>query len=483
MLHTGLMVASTKADISGERTFERRNPVSGEVVTVAVAACTRAAVCAAEAAAAAFVAWSTRGPNARREVLCRAADLMLAAKDEFVDRMMAETGATAGWAHFNVQAAATILREAAAMTTQVAGEVIPSDRPNTLALAMRRPAGVVLGIAPWNAPIILGVRAVAMPLACGNTVVLKASEVCPSTHALIGEILIEAGVPEGAVNVITTTAEDAGAVVNALIDHPAIRRINFTGSTRVGRLVAERAARWLKPVLLELGGKAPLVVLDDADLEAAVDATIFGAFMNQGQICMSTERVIVDDAVAEDFTDRLAARARGLTVGNPKDANATLGALIGANSVSHAHALIDDALEQGATLAAGTLPSGVLMPAAVVSGVTPEMRLYREESFAPIVAVVRAKGPEAAIAAANDCEYGLAAAVFGSDIGRTMKVAMQIRSGICHVNGPTVHDEPQMPFGGIGSSGYGRFGGKAGVAEFTDLQWLTIATGPQHYPF
>ena len=214
--------------------------------------------------------------------------------------MAAETGSTAIWAGFNCMLAAGMVREAAAMTTQITGEVIPSDMPGSLALGYRQPVGVVLGIAPWNAPVILGVRAIAMPLACGNTVVLKASEMCPGTHRLIGEVLQEAGLPPGVVNVVTNAPKDAGEVVDALIAHPAVRRINFTGSSRVGKIIAKRCAEYLKPVLLELGGKSPLIVLDDADLDEAVNAAAFGAFANQGQICMSTERIVVDEKIADD---------------------------------------------------------------------------------------------------------------------------------------------------------------------------------------
>ena len=206
------------------------------------------------------------------------------------------------------------------MTTQIAGEVIPSDKPGCIAMAIRQAAGVVLSIAPWNAPVILGVRAVALPLACGNTVILKASEVCPGTHRLIGECLRDAGLPPGVLNVITNAPEDAPDLIEALIAHPAVRRINFTGSTRVGRIIAQTAAKYLKPVLLELGGKAPMLVLEDADLDEAVKAAAFGAYMNQGQICMSTERIIVVDAVADEFAAKFAAKVKTMPVGDPRKA-------------------------------------------------------------------------------------------------------------------------------------------------------------------
>jgi acyl-CoA reductase-like NAD-dependent aldehyde dehydrogenase len=373
-----------------------------------------------------------------------------------------------------------MLREAASLTTQVKGEVIPSDKPGVFALAVRKPAGVVLGIAPWNAPVILGVRAVATPLACGNTVVLKASEICPATHGLIVESLEAAGLPPGVVNLVTNDPDDAPAVVERLIAHPNVRRVNFTGSTRVGRRIGELCGHHLKPALLELGGKAPLVVLDDADLDAAVNAVVFGAFMNQGQICMSTERVIVADQVADEFVSRLAKRAAGLTAGAEGH---PLGSLVGMGAVEHVTALLADAEARGARVVARPAIDGVFASAGVVDAVTPTMRICSEESFGPLVAVVRVAGDAEAVAAANDTEYGLSASVFSRDISRALRVAHGISSGICHINGPTVADEPQMPFGGVKASGYGRFGGAAGIAEFTDLQWLTITTSPPHYPF
>jgi acyl-CoA reductase-like NAD-dependent aldehyde dehydrogenase len=359
--------------------------------------------------------------------------------------------------------------------------VIPSDKPGTLALAVRQPAGVCVGIAPWNAPVILGTRAVAMPLACGNTVVLKASELCPATHQLIGATLIEAGVPDGVINVVTNAPEDAAAVVHALIEHPAVKRINFTGSTRVGKIVAEAAARVLKPVLLELGGKAPLVVLDDADIDAAVDAAAFGAFMNQGQICMSTERIIVDEKIADEFVAKLVAKAKALPAGDPRG-HVVLGSLISQQAADRVEELIADAVAKGGKLVAGGTRDGTIMAATLVDHVTPSMRIYSEESFGPAKSIIRTSGVEEAIRVANDTEYGLSSAVFGRDITRALAVARRIDAGICHINGPTLNDEPQMPFGGMKGSGYGRFGGKAGIAEFTDLRWITIES-EQHYPF
>jgi benzaldehyde dehydrogenase (NAD) len=320
-------------------------------------------------------------------------------------------------------------------------------------MALREPVGVILGIAPWNAPIILGVRAIAVPLACGNSVILKASENCPRTHSLIIEAFAEAGFPEGTVNIVTNAPKDAADVVGTLIDHRAVRRINFTGSTAIGKVIAKRAAEHLKPCLLELGGKAPLIVLEDADLDEAVKAAAFGAFMNQGQICMSTERLIVVQAVLSEFVRRITAKAKSLSSGDPREGKSTLGAVVDVKTMHHVNSLIDDAVAKGATIVAGGKAESVLMPATVVDGVTRVMNIYSDESFGPVVGIIHALDEADAIRLANDSEYGLSAAVFTRDTARGLRVARQIRSGICHINGPTVHDEPQMPFGGVGASG------------------------------
>lgn len=479
MLINGLKVTAEKG-----ATFERRNPLDGTVATRAPAASPADALMAAEAAAEAFRTWSETGPGERRGLLLKAADKLEAKLPQFVEAVAAETGATGMWAGFNVMLAAGMIREAASLTTQIAGEVIPSDVPGSLSMGIRQPAGVVLGIAPWNAPIILGVRAIATPLACGNTVILKGSENCPRTHQLIVEAFVEAGFPAGVVNYVTNAPADAGAVVEAMVSHPAVRRVNFTGSTRIGKLIAQTCARYLKPAVLELGGKAPLVILDDADIDDAVNAAAFGCFANSGQICMSTERIIVDAKIADEFVRKFVAKAKSLPLGDPrKPEPVVLGSVIGMSTVEHCNALIDDALAKGAKLACGGKADSTLMPATLIDHVTPAMRIYHEETFGPVKAIVRVRSTEEAIACANDNEYGLSSAVFGRDIARAFNVARKIDSGICHVNAPTVHDEAQMPFGGVKGSGMGRFGGRAGIYEFTELRWITVQTTPRHYPF
>jgi acyl-CoA reductase-like NAD-dependent aldehyde dehydrogenase len=477
-----LLIAGKDVAATGGATFERRNPVTGQVASRAAAASIADANAAVDAAAAAFPKWSAMGPSARRAILNKAADALEARTPEFIALMADEIGATAGWAGFNCFLAAGMLREAAAMTTQVSGEVIPSDKPGCVSMALRSPAGVVLGIAPWNAPVILGVRAIAVPLAVGNTVVLKASEICPGVQRLIGRVLQDAGLPEGAINVVTNAPADAPQIVEALISHPAVKRVNFTGSTKVGKIIGELCGRHLKPAVLELGGKAPMVVLDDANLDEAVNGAAFGAFMNQGQICMSTERLVVDEKIADVFVAKFAAKARGLPAGDPRGGNVVLGSLVSVEAAEKVERLIQDAVAKGAKLVAGGRREGSIMDAAVLDHVKPGMEIYYEESFGPVVSVIRGSGDDALVAIANDTEYGLASAVYSQDINRAMSVAQRIQAGICHINAATVADEAQMPFGGVKGSGYGRFGGRYGVAEFTDVKWLTIESEP-HYPF
>jgi len=482
MHHAELYIDGSEGPASDGKRFERVNPITGEVATSAAAATVADAERAADAAARAFAEWSQSSAGERRRLLMAAADALLARGDEIVAAMKEEIGATEAWARFNVKLASEMLVEAGAMTTQIKGEVIPSNRPGTTAMALRVPVGVVFAMAPWNAPVILGVRSLATPLACGNTVVMKTSELCPRTHGLIVEAIASAGFPKGVLNVVSNAPNDAPAIVDALIAHPAVRRVNFTGSTRVGRIIAEAAAKHIKPALLELGGKAPFIVLEDADIDAAVAAAAFGAYMNQGQICMSTERIITVGEVGDRFVEAFARKVATLKAGDPREGNTPLGSMVSLEAANRIRELVQDAMGKGARMVAGGGGSGTLIDAIALDHVTPSMRLYSEESFGPVASIIRAASVDEAVSIANDNEMGLAAAVFGRDQARAMAVAARIESGICHVNGPTVHDEAQMPFGGVKSSGYGRFGGAVGIAEFTELRWITQQSGPLHYP-
>lgn len=482
MQNVQLLIHGQSVAASSGQTFERISPIDGSVASISAAATLSDVDRAIESAHEAFKTWSALSPTDRRLKLLKAADLMDQKTEQFIQTAIHEIGSTATWYGFNVHLAANMLREAAAMTTQIDGSIIPSDVPGNMAMGIRVPCGVIVGMAPWNAPVILATRALAMPLACGNTVVLKASEACPATHRLIGEVLHEAGIGDGVVNVITHAAQDAPQIVERLISHPLTKRINFTGSTHVGRIIAETAAKYLKPVLLELGGKAPVIVLDQADLDEAVNAVTFGAFFNQGQICMSTERVLVDEKIADIFIEKLVAKVKTIHAGNPLESNAPLGVLESLKAAARIGNLIEDAREKGANLPLGLDIDGAIMQPTIVVDVTKNMQIYAEESFGPVCTVQRFKTVDEAVELANDSEFGLSAAVFSQDLAQALAVAKRIESGICHINGATVHDEAQMPFGGVKQSGYGRFGSKVSVAEFTELRWVTIQTSSRHYP-
>lgn len=427
-------------------------------------------------AASAFEGWATTNADERATLLLRAADSLQDRLPDLRETAERELGASPAWINFNFDIARAMLAEAAKLAPLVGPAASDRDKKGVVQTIRRDPAGVVLGIAPWNAPITLAVRAVAAPLACGNTVVLKGSELCPETHRIVGEALNAAGFPQGVLGVVTTAPEDTEATVRRMISHPAVRRVNFTGSTRVGQLVAGIAAQHLKPCLLELSGNAPLIVLEDADLDRAADAAAFSAFFNQGQICMSTERIIVTETVADAFVVKLVERTRALTERHDRGESAWLGRLINATAAQRLTGLIEDARKWGGRLLIGGQSDGSWMAPAVIDGVSSAMRLYREEIFGPIAAVMRVADEDEAVAVANDSDFGLSASVFSSDRSRAMAVAERIETGMCHINGPTVHDDPRMPFGGLKSSGYGRFGGLSALEEFTELRWIADHT-------
>src|SRR5215211_1336215 len=477
-----LLIGGEWVDAKSGRECEQTNPYSGDVVGHAAAAGTDDVGLAVTAASDAFEAWGFGPPAARREILTKAADLMQERAEQIAGIVTEETGGTFGWGMFNVQLASGMMREAGAQAYAVVGEVIPSDIPGATALARRQPAGVVVGIAPWNAPVILGTRAIATPLAFGNTVILRGSELCPRTHAQIVQCVQDAGAPEGVINYLTNDPADASEVVEALIAHPKTRRVNFTGSTHIGKIIAETCGRHLTRCLLELGGKAPMIVMADADLNEAVNAANFGAFMHSGQICMATERIIVDSKIAGEFTDGLVAKASAMTVGDPTDPETMIGPLINKAHLDRISELVEDARAKGAEVKTGGEAEGPCYKPTVLTDVTPEMRIYSEESFGPVVPIFEYTEVDEAIRTANDTRYGLAGAVFSSDIPTALDVAQRIESGICHVNNSTVHDEPQMPFGGVKESGWGRFGGRAALDEFTDIQWTMVQGKPREYP-
>ena len=431
---------------------------------------------AADAAVLAFPGWAELPGSERATALIRAAERLSQHRLELADLAAQEVGASAGWIALNLSIAQRMLMQAATLVGAT-GETAVTGAPSHMRYRVRRhPAGVVLGIAPWNAPVTLAVRAVAAPLALGNTVVLKGSELCPRTHALVARALREGGLPEGVLGFVSNAPEQGHDVAEALIAHPAVRRVNFTGSTRVGRQIAMSCARHLKRSVLELSGKGSMLVLADADVAAAARVAAHAAFLNQGQICMSTDRIIVLESVADAFVEAFAAEAEALRAGQ---AGAPLGRVIGREAVARLRGLISDAVARGAVMVTGGEAVDDLVQPTVLDHVSFGMRIYEEEVFGPVAGIVRVGDADEAVSVANDSAFGLAAAVIGGDVAAARAVARRIETGIVHVNGSTVYDDPAMPFGGLKDSGYGRFGGPAAIEEFTELQWLTERDVPQ----
>jgi acyl-CoA reductase-like NAD-dependent aldehyde dehydrogenase len=377
-----------------------------------------------------------------------------------------------------------LLRQAAGSVYAPTGDVIPSDLPGVISMGLRQPVGVVAAIAPWNAALILSLRSITMPLALGNTVVLKPSEWSPITGGTLwGEIFAEAGLPAGVLNIVTNAPGEAAGIGDELVENPAVRRLNFTGSTPTGRRLAEACGRQLKRVVLELGGSAPLIVLGDADVQYAVDAAAFGAFIHQGQICMSTRRIIVERSIADEFTEKLVAKTAGLKVGDPKEPDTIIGPLINRQALSTVAARVQDAVERGARVLTGGETDGPCYRPTLVMDAPADAPFSYEETFGPVASIEIVDDADQAVERANATGYGLAAGIITGDNQRGFDLAARIQSGIVHVNDQTVGDEPQMPFGGVKDSGWGRFGGRAAVEEFTELRWVTVQAGARHFPF
>lgn len=453
--------------------FERLDPSTNLVASRAACGRVEDAEHMTAVAAANFSTWSTTHVDERAKILRRAKELMPKYRDRFAQLMLKEIGAVHDWVDFNIDVAGEAIEAAVALALKHPSSFAEDETSDSYII--RQPAGVCLAIAPWNAPIVLAMRAVVFPLAFGNCVILKASELSPATHSLIAEVLDEAGVPKGVISVMTNAPEHSEEVITSFIANPSIRRVNFTGSTRVGKIIAGIAAQHLKRCLLELGGKSPLIVLKDADLQLAAKEAVYGAFLNQGQICMATDRIIVEQAIAEEFIGILKGMIADLVSDNPRRKGVRLGPVASPSIASRLSALIEDALDKGATLVSGTQRRGQFIDATLLDHITPMMRIYSEECFGPIAGIYRVDSPEEAVTVANNCEYGLAAAIFTRDLPLARSMAHQLEAGACHINSATVKDDPAMPFGGVKSSGYGRFGSDACVDEFSEVRWITVA--------
>ena len=422
-------------------------------------------------------------PAERAAVFRRAATILEERKEEVVSWLIREAGSTRVKATMEWQAVLAMTHEVTSFPYRVAGRILPIDVADKESRVYRQPLGVVGVISPWTWPMYLNHRAVAAAVAVGNGVVVKPADDTPVTGGLlIAKILEEAGLPPGVLNVVVGSIEEVG---DGFTLHPVPRLISFTGSTRVGKHIGSLAATgdWLKRVALELGGNAPFVVLDDADLEQAVKAAVFGRFLHQGQICMSTNRIIVDTSIYDAFAEQFVAHVQKLKVGDPNDPGTAIGPVINTKQLKGMLKGIEQARNSGSKEALGGEPQGLVLPPHVFLNVKNETALAQAEQFGPVVPLIRADGEDEALRLANATQYGLSSAVFTRDEGRGLRFALQVQAGMTHINDITVNDSPNNPFGGEKNSGVGRFGGDWIIEEFTTDHWITVQNKPRPYPF
>lgn len=465
---------------SSGRVHEVREPATGNILSHVGLADRDDVIAAAARAAAAQMAWVRTPFEERAAVFRRAARLFETHSDEIVDWLVRETGSIAPKAEVEVHAAIGILNLSAAMPTEPQGIVLPSDG-SRISLARRMPHGVVGVISPFNFPLILSIRAISPALATGNAVVHKPdAQTAISGGFVIARIFEEAGLPGGLLHVLPGGAD----VGEAICTDPNIAMVAFTGSTGVGRRVGALAGEHLKRVSLELGGNNSLIILDDADVDIAASNARWGAWLHQGQICMTTGRILVHERIADAVVERLAQVGSALPVGDPTTRQVALGPLINERQLQRVHAIVQDTVAAGAVLKAGGTYEGLFYRPTVLDHVKPGMRTFDEEIFGPVASVTRFTTDDEAVLLANQTEYGLSAGVISASVSRALAVGNRLRTGLLHINDQTVADEPHVPFGGRGASGNGtRIGGPANWEEFTQWQWVTIEDQAHAYPF
>ncbi|MDJ0927242.1 MAG: aldehyde dehydrogenase family protein [Gammaproteobacteria bacterium] len=426
---------------------------------------------AVQTAQQAFESYSKLLASEREAILSRTAGLVEQHRQEFVDILVDEVGSPVGKAQFEVAYGIGCLRAAAGVARQVRGETIPPDTPGRLSMSIRQPLGVIASITPFNVPFLKHTKLSSTPLATGNTVVMLASEFASVTALRLAELYQEAGLPEGAFNVVTGMGADIG---DSLTAHPLTRVVMFTGSSRVGQHIVELCAPAKKRVILELGGKNPLIVLKDADIDAAAQAAAFGTFFFQGQACMASSRIYVERPVLDEFVAKFKGIGESLGMGDLRDPDTWLGPIISDRQRNRVRTHIEDARDKGATVVTGGEWIGNRCKPTILTGVEEGMTVCREETFGPVTSVYPVDSADEALEKANDTEFGLSAAVFTRDIDTALTLAQDIKSGMVHINAPTIADEPHVPFGGVGESGYGREGTDIDIDTLTEWKWITI---------
>ena len=457
------------------------NPSNGEVFARVHMANKEDIEDAIQSAYVAQKSWALTPPRQKEKVLLKAADLFEERAEEIKTILMQESGSVIAKCMFEIGMVADILRTAAGEARRVSGQTFTSNDPGVLSYSIRRPLGVIAGISPFNAPMILSTKKFAFALAAGNSFVLKPSSHTPVCGLVFGEVFRDAGLPDGVLNIIPCSSRDLGETFQT---DKRIAMITLTGSTRVGKMVAASAAMNLKKCTVELGGKSPTIVLGDANVDYAVDTAAFSIFMHQGQICMAGSRIIVEANIYDEFCEKFAAKVKTLKVGNPEDPTTIVGPLIEEAQCEFINGLVDDAVTKGANLLSGREHEGCFYKPTVVADIDESMTIFHEEAFGPAAAIVKARDMDHILELANNSNYGLSSAVITDNLSAALRLTEELDTGMVHVNGPTIQDEAHIPFGGVKESGMGREGGHFSIEEMTELKWVTVEGHlNHHYPF
>jgi aldehyde dehydrogenase (NAD+) len=455
-------------------TLNNLNPYNQELILKLQAASLVDVDSAYFAAERCFVSWSQSSPSERKSIILRVLEVVKNRREEIVHWLIQESGSTRLKANLEVDAVLGIINEAMTFPERMTTRELQSTDPERKSYAVQKPLGVIAVISPWNFPFHLSMRSVVTAIAIGNCVVLKPATDTPITGGLLlAKIFEEARLPQGVFSVVAGLGSEIG---DYFVEHDTPKMISFTGSTLVGKRVGQLAVggNHLKRIALELGGNAPLVVLDDADIDQAVELAVMGRFLHQGQICMSTNRVIVDAKVYDVFVEKLIQRTKNLRYGDPSNENTLIGPIINASQVEKIRQIISQALQKGTKLVVNDEIQGNVIPPHIFIDVNPDSSLAKEESFGPVLPIIKAQNESDALRLANDTAYGLSSAVCTSDLERGKNFAMQIDAGMTHLNSITVADQPNAPFGGEKNSGLGRFNGQWILEEFSRTHWLTV---------
>lgn len=480
-----LFINGAWKDASSSKTFEDYNPETGAVIAQIADAQTEDINEAIAAAKAAQADWAALPPAARSALFLKAAALFSERMNDFVEIIISETGSGFGKSMFEAGLVPLALQEAAGLPTRAIGQIFPSQVPGKTNRTVRSPRGVIGAISPWNFPLYLSLRSFIYALALGNTIVLKPSEDSPiSGGTMIAELFKDAGFPPGVLNIVTTSREGAPTVGEAFVNNADVAGLSFTGSTKVGQMLSTACASKFKPIMLELGGKNPIIVLEDADIDRAVDLAFFGAFLHQGQICMSADRVIVAKPIYDEFLEKLVAKTKNFVPTAPHEQTCVIGPIINSRQLERIGKLVDEAKNQGAQVHCGGSDQAPYYTATVLTNVTSEMRIWTEEIFGPVTCVVPADSTEDALSLANDTDYGLTASIITNDVVKGEMLAERVHAGMVHVNDSSVHDEPHCPFSGIGASGGGgKWGPDGAIEAFTTQRWISTQRVAHPLPF